>query len=154
MRFIHYKVIKFYSICYIQGGKNMTAILKKFINAVFLFFVLFLTTTNVEGNYFHVFQIFFFTLYFVHNLLSHFNNMILSLFSLLHFLGVKKILLVQAMMSVCILIFFSVSTAFVNVFLITEVIQSIPDQRYCTNALNGWMTYFTSKWYMQYGICY
>jgi len=133
MRFIHYKVIKFYSICYIKGGKNMTAILKKFINAVFLLFVLFLTTTNVEGNYFHVFQILFFTLYFVHNLLYHFN-MILSLFSLQHILGVKKISLVQEMMIAWILMLFSVSTTFVNVFLIT--------------ALNGWMNYFTSKWYM------
>jgi len=41
----------------------MTAILKKFINAVFLFIVLFLTTTNVEGNLFLHFSNF--LLYFV-----------------------------------------------------------------------------------------
>jgi len=41
--------------------------------------------------------------------------MILSLFSLQHFLSVKKISFVQAMMSACILILLNVPTTIVNV---------------------------------------
>lgn len=53
IRFIHYKVIKLYSICYMQRDKNMTKTFD-FVYATIIFSFLFFAEKNVVGKLFFI----------------------------------------------------------------------------------------------------
>jgi len=79
MNFIHYKIIKSYSLCYMKIGNNMATIFK-IVYVMILFLSLFLVAMNVDGKSFFILFKFPFTLLDTHNLMYNFINRILFSF--------------------------------------------------------------------------